>query len=64
MGRIKCLSCGKILESKYRHDLVGCGCPNDTFVDGGNDYSRMGGIDLELIEILIDAKKKPKKNKP
>lgn len=63
MGRIKCLNCNKILESKYTHDLVSCGCSNETFVDGGNDYLRIGGVDLDLIEILEDVKKKPKKIK-
>ena len=58
MGRIKCLECGAILESKYRHDFQSCmgrdgkGCPNGTFVDGGNVYLRMGGKDLDKIKII------------
>jgi len=51
MARIKCLKCGKILESKFRHDFQECECGN--FVDGGNDYCRIGG-DLEFIKILND----------
>lgn len=54
MGKVKCLECGRILESKYRHDFVECGCPNNTFVDGGNDYLRFGGIDGNKIVILDD----------
>ncbi len=55
MGKVKCLECGKILESKYRHDFVGCGCPNATFVDGGNDYLRVGGMDLTKIEVIDES---------
>ena len=54
MGRVKCLVCGKILESKTRHDFVSCWCENETFVDGGNDYTRIGGKDLNKIQILRD----------
>lgn len=44
--KIQCLTCEKIIESKYRHDWVPCDCPRDSdtfiYVDGGNDYCRMG----------------------
>ena len=33
----KCLVCGDIIESKYRHDFVLCSCGN-LAVDGGHDY--------------------------
>ena len=46
---IKCLACGKELTSKHRHDFVGCGCPNQTHVDGGTDYRKCGGVDLGKI---------------
>jgi len=52
MGAIKCLKCGKVLESLYRHDFRGCGCENKTFIDGGTDYTRLGGMDMEYIEII------------
>ncbi len=52
MSKIKCLQCNEILESKHRHDFVGCGCPNETFVDGGEDYTRIGGKNLDLIAII------------
>ena len=48
---IRCVECGKVLESKHRHDFVSCGCPNNTFVDGGGDYRRMGGKLLSRIEV-------------
>ncbi len=54
MGKVKCMECGQILESKYRHDFVKCDCPNETYVDGGNDYIRVGGADLDKIFILND----------
>ncbi|MDX1370915.1 MAG: hypothetical protein R3321_00505 [Nitrososphaeraceae archaeon] len=56
MGKVKCLICGKILESLYRHDYKLCGCPNETFVDGGNDYFRRGGIDLSKVEDIENVK--------
>ena len=41
-NRLKCLRCGDIIESKYRHDFVECSC-GALFVDGGLDYMRFGG---------------------
>ena len=40
---IKCLKCGDIIESKYRHDFKMCSCES-CFVDGGHDYVRVGVI--------------------
>ena len=54
MAKVKCLECGKILESKFRHDFQSCGCPQGTFVDGGQDYTRIGGADLKKIEVIED----------
>ncbi len=51
---IKCLMCNTILESKYRHNYVKCHCPNETFNDGGLNYQRVGGKDLNLIEDLCE----------
>ena len=51
---VKCLECNTILESKYRHNYVQCSCPNQTFTDGGLDYQRGGGKDLNLIEDLCE----------
>jgi hypothetical protein len=46
---VLCLSCGEELISYFRHDYKICSCFNDTFVDGGLDYRRFGGVDLELV---------------
>lgn len=54
MGKIRCLKCNTILESKYRHDFQECECGN--FVDGGNDYMRIGG-DASLIQVWCEEKK-------
>jgi hypothetical protein len=52
MSAVKCLKCGVVLESLYRHDFQMCECDNETFVDGGTDYTRLGGMDMEYIEVL------------
>ena len=49
MSKIKCLKCNEILESTYRHDFKMCKCDNQSYVDGGSDYMRVGGMDLSLI---------------
>ena len=54
MGKIQCLVCGEILESKYRHDFQMCKCPNQTFVDGGDSYMRAGGKNLDKIKIVAE----------
>lgn len=33
----------------HRHDYVVCECPNQTMVDGGRDYIRYGGKDMNLV---------------
>lgn len=53
---VKCLSCNTELESKYRHDFQCCGCENQSFVDGGKEYSRVGCKDFNLIENLCEYK--------
>lgn len=54
-NKVKCLSCGQELESKYVHDFQMCNCPNQTFTDGGNEYHRRGGMDLSKIAIWHDG---------
>ena len=49
---VKCLSCNVVLQSKHRHDFQICQCENSTFVDGGSDYMRSGGMDLNLIKFI------------
>jgi hypothetical protein len=40
---VRCANCKKELFSMSRHHFVSCGCPADTFVDGGWAYLRVGG---------------------
>lgn len=51
---VKCLVCGAILESKHQHNFRSCGCSNQSFVDGGLVYSRVGAVDLDLVENLCE----------
>ena len=51
---VKCLVCNTILESKHRHNYVQCSCPNEVATDGGLDYQRILGKDLDLIENLCE----------
>ena len=44
MGRkVKCVICKAVIQSKHRHDFVSCKC-GQIFIDGGDDYTRVGGI--------------------
>lgn len=52
LNAVKCLACGKVLHSKHRHDFRSCNCENETFVDGGLDYQRVGGKDLSLVAVF------------
>jgi hypothetical protein len=38
-NKIRCLTCGEIIKSTYRHDFVTCKC-GAVSVDGGLDYLR------------------------
>ena len=51
---IKCLACNTVLESKHRHHYSQCNCPNESAADGGLDYQRVLGKDLDLIENLCE----------
>ena len=51
-GIVQCLKCKMILVSFHRHDFKSCDCPQHTFVDGGHDYLRCGGKDLNQIQVL------------
>lgn len=57
---VKCLSCGIVLVSNYRHDYKLCGCNNETMIDGGYDYLRYGGKDMKMVQVLklVKATKK------
>jgi len=38
-----------VLVSFDRHDFKRCHCKNGTFVDGGSDYLRYGGMNMAKI---------------
>jgi len=46
-----CKKCGDVLVSRHRHDYVMCTCDNKTMLDGGTDYQRYGGADLDLVDL-------------
>lgn len=50
LNRVQCKSCGEVLTSYHRHDYKTCGCENETMVDGGNEYQRYGGENLDLVD--------------
>lgn len=50
LNRVQCKECNEILTSYHRHDYVTCKCPNETMVDGGQDYQRYGGANLNKVD--------------
>lgn len=66
-GKVQCLECYKVMESKYGHDYVSCGCKNGTFVDGGSEYARYGGMSMSKVLLLAapgDEEEIPPRIKP
>ncbi len=53
LNRVQCRECGEVLTSYHRHDYKTCGCTNETMVDGGNEYQRYGGLNLDLVDISL-----------
>lgn len=53
-NRVKCLECGTILESFDVHDYKTCGCPQETMVDGGLEYERYGGHDMNKVQTMFE----------
>ena len=51
---IKCLVCNTVLESKHQHNFRSCSCHDQSFVDGGMLYTRIGAVDLDLVENLCE----------
>ena len=49
----QCLVCKTVLVSRTRHDFVSCPC--GTFVDGGTDYLRRGGLLDEMVEMSVEV---------
>jgi hypothetical protein len=50
---IRCKLCGDVIESKSVHDFRECKCKK-CYVDGGHEYVRVGGENLEDIEFLTE----------
>lgn len=50
LNRVQCKNCGEVLTSYNRHDYKTCECENETMVDGGTEYQRYGGKDLDLVD--------------
>jgi len=48
-----CLNCGEQLISRHVHDYKTCTCENETMVDGGLEYARFGGKDLNLVQSFV-----------
>lgn len=46
----RCRRCGTEIESKHRHDYVGCAC-GAIAVDGGREYCKRTGQLQDLIEL-------------
>jgi len=49
---LRCKVCNKIILSSSVHDYVKCGCENEAMVDGGLDYFKRGGVNMEMLEDL------------
>jgi len=52
-NRARCTICDEIVESKSVHDFVTCS-GDHFFLDGGKEYIRYGGKNVEAIEWLND----------
>jgi hypothetical protein len=67
-NRAKCANCGDIIESKHRHDWIACKCFRNElkttgfFIDGGNDYCRIGGNIDNLLRYDSKTRKWVKPN--
>lgn len=51
--KLKCAVCNDIIESKSVHDFRPCGC-GAIFVDGGDEYTRMGGEAYNILMVDKD----------
>lgn len=48
-----CRPCGWVGVSWSVHDFKSCGCSNQTFIDGGTSYIRIGAVNLKLTQLVI-----------
>ncbi len=56
LNMVACKGCKQVLISRSVHHFLQCSCPNKTICDGGNEYLRRGGMDMDLIEELSIVK--------
>lgn len=47
-----CLKCRTPLKSETVHEFSMCKCDNQSFIDGGDEYLRCGGVDMDAILML------------
>jgi len=50
VSTVICPGCKAEIYSRARHDFHTCGCPEQTFIDGGFDYTRYGGKSYGQIQ--------------
>lgn len=57
---IICLNCNTLLYSINRHHYHGCGCEKEVTIDGGKDYTKIGGTGYKLVkfDLLTNKVKK------
>lgn len=58
--RLQCTECGDIIQSMFRHDYKNCKC-GSIFIDGGDAYTRWGGISLDMgrwVDLPDEAEQK------
>lgn len=52
---VMCANCQTVLYSINRHHYHTCDCENKTMVDGGKDYLRCGGVQMDLVlQVRLD----------
>lgn len=53
LNAAKCLHCGSVIQSRFRHEYVSCKC-GAVSVDGGTSYVKRGGEAGSWLDILTD----------
>ncbi len=51
-NRVKCLECGKVLESLHMKDYQECNCSNHAYTSGGTHYRRCGAMRPSSLAIV------------
>lgn len=58
MGYAICLKCRTPLKSETVHEFSMCKCDNQSFIDGGDEYLRCGGADMDAVLMLTEEEYK------